>query len=96
MTQAPGSKHDKDDFCEFIYCVQHTFTLLSHECYFSRTCIILCLGRLNVHYMCGYAIVCVCFFVYVCVGVNVCALLVHVHVCPSASECVCVCMCMFV
>ena len=94
MTPASSSKQDKDDLCEFIYCVQRTFILLSHECYFPRTCIRLCLVCFNVHCMCAYMIVCV--FVCVCIGVDLCVLLVHVHVCLNVSGCICVSMCMFV
>ena len=94
MTPVPGCKQHKDDFCEFVYCVQRTFILLLHECYFPRTCIRLCLTRLNMLCICAYMIVCVCVCVCVCVyvcmcvcvcvriRVNVCSLLVHVHVCP--------------
>ena len=60
MTPAPGSKQDKDDLCKFIYCVQRTFILLSHECYFSRTYIPLSLPHLNVHCMWACMIACVC------------------------------------
>ena len=79
MTQvmtAPGSKQDKDNLCEFIFCVQRTFIFLSHECYFPRTCIRLCLACLNVHCMCVYMIVCVCALVWMCVWVCLC---LYVH-----------------
>ena len=64
MTPAPGSKQDKDNFSKFIYYVQRTFIILSHECYFPRTCIRLCLARLNVPCMCAYVIVFVCVYVF--------------------------------
>ena len=96
MTPTPGSKHDKDDFCEFIYCVQHTFTLLLHECYFSRTCIIPSLACLNVHCMCAYAIVCVCVCVSVCVCVHWCECVCIACVCACVPEYVWVCLCLYV
>ena len=88
MTPAPGSKQDKDDFSKFIYYVQRTFIILSHECYFPRTCIRLCLARLNVPCMCAYVIVFVCVYVFLrqceCVSIA-CA-------CACVPQCVWVCL----
>ena len=84
---ALGSKQDKDDFCKFIYCVQRTFILLLHECYFPRTCIRLCLAHLNVHCMCAYVIVCVC--------IHWCERVCIACVCACVLGYVWVCLCLY-